>query len=263
MTQARFFRRKQWLTVVTVVALMGMYAAASLALGFNQSTLLELQTGFAWMARNFVPTGGALANFTTILYQLWRTFVIAVAAAGIAGVMSLVMAVIGAQNIGVRNAGVTWLVRGCASILRNIPIIAWALILLFSFKQNELTGFLALFLMNLGFLTRAFLETIEDFDTNKFEALTATGANKLQAICQALLPEIAVPLVEWLLYMIENNVRDATLVGLLTGTGIGFLFDLYFKSLNYPAAGLVVLTLIVLVIGLELLSNQIERRMSA
>lgn len=93
--------------------------------------------------------------------------------------------------------------------------------------------------------------------------MTATGANKLQAICQALLPEIAVPLVEWLLYMIENNVRDATLVGLLTGTGIGFLFDLYFKSLNYPAAGLVVLTLIVLVIGLELLSNQIERRMSA
>lgn len=59
--------------------------------------------------------------------------------------------------------------------------------------------------------------------------------------------------------MIENNIRDATLVGLLTGTGIGFLFDLYFKSLRYGAAGLVVTAIIILVIAIELVSNYIER----
>lgn len=62
--------------------------------------------------------------------------------------------------------------------------------------------------------------------------------------------------------MIENNLRDATLVGLLTGTGIGFVFDLYFKSLRYGPAGLVVLAIIVLVIGVELVSNQVERRIA-
>ncbi|WP_252904451.1 hypothetical protein [Secundilactobacillus silagei] len=62
--------------------------------------------------------------------------------------------------------------------------------------------------------------------------------------------------------MIENNVRDATLVGLLTGTGIGFIFNLYFKSLRYGAAGLVVLSVILLVVTVELISNLIGRLLS-
>jgi phosphonate transport system permease protein len=52
-------------------------------------------------------------------------------------------------------------------------------------------------------------------------------------------------------------------VGLLTGTGIGFVFDLYFKSLRYGPAGLVVLAIIILVIAVELVSNYVERRIAA
>lgn len=59
--------------------------------------------------------------------------------------------------------------------------------------------------------------------------------------------------------MIENNVRDATLVGILTGTGIGFIFDVYFKSFRYDAAGMTVLAIIIVVIALETISNQIRR----
>ena len=33
-----------------------------------------------------------------------------------------------------------------------------------------------------------------------------------------------------MLYMVETNIRDATLVGILTGTGIGFAFNLFYKS---------------------------------
>lgn len=259
MTPVKFFRRKQQALWLTLIALVASYSIASIALGFQQGALLDVQTGFSWMAQHFVPTVAALKLLPVVLFQLWRTLIIAIAAAGIAGVISLGLAVLGARNLGQRWVVISLLIRGLASVLRNIPIIAWALILLFSFKQNELTGFLALWLMNLGFLTRAFLETIEDFDTGKLEALIATGTSRPVAVLRGLLPEIATPVVAWLLYMIENNVRDATLVGLLTGTGIGFLFDLYFKSINYPAAGLVVAVLIVLVIGLEWLSTFIQR----
>jgi phosphonate transport system permease protein len=61
--------------------------------------------------------------------------------------------------------------------------------------------------------------------------------------------------------MVETNIRDATLVGILTGTGIGFLFDLYYKSLNFPSAAFVVLCIIVLVILIETLSNALRRLM--
>ena len=66
--------------------------------------------------------------------------------------------------------------------------------------------------------------------------------------------------VSWVLYMIETNIRDATLVGILTGTGIGFVFDVYYKSFRYDVAGLVLLCIILVVIACELVSNFVRRR---
>lgn len=60
--------------------------------------------------------------------------------------------------------------------------------------------------------------------------------------------------------MIETNIRDATLIGLLTGTGIGFVFDVYYKSFRYDIAGLVILSIVLVVIACELISNFVRRK---
>jgi phosphonate transport system permease protein len=78
-------------------------------------------------------------------------------------------------------------------------------------------------------------------------------------VARAVLPSVLPQTTSWMLYMIETNIRDATLVGILTGTGIGFLFDLYYKSLNYPSATLVVIGIIVVVIAIETASNSLRR----
>jgi phosphonate transport system permease protein len=66
-------------------------------------------------------------------------------------------------------------------------------------------------------------------------------------------------LTSWMLYMVETNARDATLVGILTGTGIGFLFDIYYKSLNYSSAALVVIGVVVVVLAIEATSNALRK----
>ena len=66
--------------------------------------------------------------------------------------------------------------RGIASLFRNIPLVAWAMVLMLAFSQSALTGYLALFFGSLGFLTRAFIETIDEVSNNSVEALQATGA---------------------------------------------------------------------------------------
>ena len=60
--------------------------------------------------------------------------------------------------------------------------------------------------------------------------------------------------------MIETNIRDATLVGILTGTGIGFVFDIYYKSFRYDIAGLTILAIVIVVIACEVVSNFVRRR---
>jgi phosphonate transport system permease protein len=59
--------------------------------------------------------------------------------------------------------------------------------------------------------------------------------------------------------MIETNIRSATLVGILTGTGIGYSFDIYYKSLNYNAASLVIVVIVISVLAIEAVSNWIRR----
>ena len=152
------------------------------------------------------------------------------------------------------------IVRAVASLFRNIPVVAWAFILLFSFKQSEFTGFFALFLTSFGYLTRCFLESIDEMSAGPVEALRASGATYGQIVAQAVVPMSITSVISWVMYMIETNIRDATLIGLLTGTGIGFVFDVYYKSFRYDVAGLVILAIILAVVACELTSNFVRRR---
>ena len=92
------------------------------------------------------------------------------------------------------------------------------------------------------------------------EALRATGASYLQVVAQGVIPLSVTSVVSWMLYMVETNIRDATLVGILTGTGIGFVFNLFYKSFRYDVAGLVILLIVVVVICCESVSNYVRRR---
>jgi phosphonate transport system permease protein len=91
------------------------------------------------------------------------------------------------------------------------------------------------------------------------EALKATGAGYFSIIFQSVIPSCIPQLISWVLFMIETNIRSATLIGLLTGSGIGFTFNLYYKSLNYDIASLVVVVIIAAILGIEYVSNYVRR----
>jgi phosphonate transport system permease protein len=211
-----------------------------------------------WATSNFIPDQEAFERLPRILDRLLDTVFMSIAAATIASAFGLVVALLGANTTRLHP----WLslpARGIASIFRNIDVSAWALILLFSFGQSSYTGFFALFFVTFGFMVRVMIETIDEVSTDSVEALRATGAGYLAIISQSIIPACLPQLISWVLFMIETNIRSATLVGILTGTGIGFLFDLYFKSFNYSSASLVVVVIVIAVLLIEALSNTIRR----
>jgi phosphonate transport system permease protein len=198
-----------------------------------------------WVVTNFYPDAASLQKLPDLLSKL---------AAAFAGLLAL----LGSRTTRpVSVAGIV--VRGIASFFRNIPLVAWAMVLMLAFSQSKLTGYLALFCGSLGFLTRAFMETIDEVGNNPVEALRATGAAYFPIIFQAVLPSCMPQMISWLLFMIDTNIRDAILVGLLTGAGIGFAFDFYYKSFDYHAASLVTILSALMVIAVEIVSNRIRR----
>ncbi|QBO37488.1 ABC transporter permease subunit [Periweissella cryptocerci] len=256
--QQYFGKRKLVMWSITLI-IVGIYVVTALFVNYDSTSVFTtVPKGVTWLLANFVPTSKSMATIPAIIIAMIGTVGMSVSASLIGAVFALFAAIVGSAVTGIYKP-LQVATRIFASFFRNIPLVAWAMILLFSFKQNDLTGFLALFFTSFGYLTRAFMETIEDTAGPAIEALKATGASYWQIVFRGVVPMAATSLMSWLLYMVENNVRDATLVGMLTGTGIGFLFDYYYKSFDYDVVGIVILVTVVVVVALEMISNKVRR----
>lgn len=255
------FKKRKITSRITILIIGALYFYFANVLSFNTfEAVTGSYGGIVWMFLNFLPDETAFYwEFAwRIITTLWSTAMLAIAATSIAALFALIAGVLGSKKTELHPI-ITYIVRFIAMVFRNIPLIAWALILIFSFRQNEFTGFLALFFGTFGFLTRSITEIIDESSEGVLEALRVTGASYFQVVFQGVLPMISSQVVSWVLFMIETNIRDATLVGILTGTGIGFMFNFYFATFRYPRAGFVLVFIILAVISFEMLSNKIRR----
>lgn len=259
----RFFFKKRAMALSILAVYVIVNVVSSALTGFDAlKAIVDFPGGFAWFLANFTPQARSFDHMGRIASALGSTILDSFAASGLAAILAFIFALAGSRTVGA-GGPVPAVVRAIASVFRNIPIVAWAFLLLYSFKQSEFTGFLALFLQSFGFLTRSFLETIDEIDTGPIEALRACGASYPQIVTLGVIPLCITRITSWVLYMIETNIRDATLVGMLTGTGVGFIFDLYYKSMRYETAGLVIILIALFVIALELASNFVRRRLQS
>lgn len=251
-------RRNRIITVVFLVV-AALFVLCSNITNFNiVKGMSSVPIAVVWMFKNFIPDTSSLLKIPDILDKLIETILLSIAATTIASIFALFFGIMGSKATRVNNFLSTFS-RFIASAFRNIPDAVWAMIFLLSFGQNILTGYFALFFVSFGILTRAFIETIDESGIGVIEALEATGASYFQIIFQAVIPSAMSQMISWILYMIETNIRSSTLIGILTGTGIGFIFDLYYKSMKYNVAGLVILSIVLAVFMIEFISNKVRR----
>lgn len=245
-----------WIGVAVVALLM---EASSVVTDFSiPRSIASFPKALGWLASNFIPNQRAVKALPSIASKLAETVLVSIMASVLAAAAALVLALLASRTTRPHPV-VSAVIRFVASLCRNIPVVAWAMIFLLSFGQSVITGLLSLFIGTVGFLTRAYAETIDETAESSVEALHASGASWLQTIARAIIPSVMPQVTSWMLYMVETNIRDATLVGILTGTGIGFLFDLYYKSLNYSSAALVVIGIVLVVIVIETGSHALRR----
>lgn len=253
------FRKRKLTLTLFFLCLISLFAIASIVTEYNPAEgLLSVPKAFEWIALKLIPDAKSLQKLPNILGKLSETAFLSVAVSVTSGICAFFFALLGSRTTGI-NSVLSRIVRIVASFFRNVPDVVWAMLLLFSFGQNVLTGFLALFFYTFGMLTRAFIESIDEVSAACVEALTATGATFMQIVFQGIIPSSIAEIITWLLYMIETNIRNSTLIGILTATGIGALFDLYFKRLDYASASLIVLSIVLLVIIIEAISNRIRK----
>ncbi|MFE5323238.1 PhnE/PtxC family ABC transporter permease [Paenibacillus sp. NPDC056579] len=254
-----FFVGKRMNTLMFCCLMLAMTIIAIVITEFDViKGLTSIPKATEWAVTNFYPNEKSLTRLPVIISSLVETVLVSIAATTVAAMFALMFALAGSQTTGTGGA-LSFISRSIATIFRNIDVAAWSMILLISFGQNVLTGYLALFFGSFGFLTRSFMETIDEVSSSSVDALRSTGASYFTIIFQSVIPSCVPQLISWILFMMETNIRQATLIGILTGTGIGFLFSLYYKSLNFNAASLIVLVLVITIFAIELVSNYVRK----
>ncbi|WP_411349638.1 phosphonate ABC transporter, permease protein PhnE [Paenibacillus sp. WLX2291] len=146
------------------------------------------------------------------------------------------------------------------SVIRVFPEMIVAILFIKAVGPGSFAGVLALGVHSVGMLAKLYAESIESIDTGPSEALTATGASKLQILWFAVLPQVIPQFFSYALYRFEINMRSATTLGLVGAGGIGtpLLFALQMR--NWNRVGVILLGIIVLVILTDWISGWIRKR---
>lgn len=153
-----------------------------------------------------------------------------------------------------------YLIRGILNIIRSIEPLIWAVIAIIVVGLGPFAGIVALTVHSIAALGKLYSEAIESIDPGPIEAIQATGANWLQTIMYAVVPQIIPPFVSFTIYRWDINVRMSTVIGMVGGGGIGFLLIQWIRLLDYKAAGIAVWFIAVTVAILDYISAEIRAR---
>jgi phosphonate transport system permease protein len=147
------------------------------------------------------------------------------------------------------------------SLIRTFPEVVMAIIFIKAVGPGSYAGALALGVHSIGMLGKLYSEAIENLDRGPREALIACGANKLQTLWFAVIPQVLPDFYSFALYRFEINIRSAAILGVIGAGGIGTPLIFALDARNWSRVGIILLGVIVMVTIIDLISGYIRKRL--
>ena len=231
----------------------------------NLKDLLNPAPTFGQLVRSFLSFNLEPEVTDAVVRQMLITIFQALLATTLGALMAIPFSFLAARNLTGRSRLSIWiyyLTRGMFNLLRSIEAILYVAIFFYWVSFGNFAGMLALAVTSFGLIGKLFSEAIENIDPGPLEAITATGATRLQAIAYGILPQIIPPLISYSIYQWDINVRMATIVGFAGGGGIGWLlYNDYFPFMKYRSAGTAVALIVIVVAVMDFASAKIRERL--
>lgn len=249
------------------VILMGALAAASFGSRYGQEAIMKTSGFVSRLAAAVLAFFGVAVLIYGIgsgliwLYlfdrpENWTTYPALIGGA-VAAVLSLGLDAKRPFPIGIIVYGIA---RGIFNSLRSIETLIMAIVFVIWVGLGPFAGLMALALHSIAALSKLFSEQVENISSGPVEAITATGANKLQTIAFAIVPQIIPPYIAFSFYRWDINVRMSTIIGFVGGGGIGFVLKQQIDLLRYPQASVMMIAIALVVASLDYLSSSIRKR---
>jgi phosphonate ABC transporter permease subunit PhnE len=150
--------------------------------------------------------------------------------------------------------------RTLLNATRSIEPLIYVIIFVVWVGIGPFAGALALGLHTTAALAKLYSEQVESILPGPLEAVQATGANRLQMIIYAVVPQIVSPYISFTMYRWDINVRMSTIIGFAGGGGIGFLLQQNIRLLDYRAASTQMIAIAIVVASMDYISSILRKR---
>ena len=211
-----------------------------------------------WLLPLMVPPtpGGWLAEFS---YAMLETLAMAFLGTLLASLAAIPLGFLGASNV-VPQLVWHFGLRRCFDALRGVDALIWALMFVNVVGLGPFAGVMAIAMSDIGTLAKLCAEAIENVDRRQLEGVRATGANRLQLIWFAMLPQVFPVMLGHVLYYLESNTRSATILGVVGAGGIGLHLADRIRVNNWDEVSFILIMILVVVTGIDLVSKALRLR---
>jgi phosphonate transport system permease protein len=262
-------RRARRLTTALGLSLFMVLLVGSAVIGnFSPAALIEGAPKLGEYVQRTLPTlrwGSLGADIAYWFYGLrkWlelllETVLMAYLATLLGSIGALSLCFYGSRNLA-PNGWSYQLARRVAEFFRTVPDLVFALIFVFAFGLGPMPGILAIALHSLGANGKLFAEANENIDMAPVDGLRAAGANWVQTMRFAVIPQVLPNYASYVLWRFEINVRTAAVMGFVGAGGIGMELITAVRSLYYEDISailvLIVITVSLIDIGCEKLRH--------
>lgn len=212
------------------------------------------------------PIGGIeLSNVGAYVVQgIYETLALAFLSTIVGALIAIPFGFLAARNLMTGNpvTAVIYLVtRTVLNIVRSIESLILAIIFVIIVGLGPFPGMIAITIHTIAALGKLYSEVIEGIDGGPIEAVKATGANWLQVVRYAVVPQVVPTFTALTIYRWDINIRSSTIIGFVGGGGIGFFLWQWIVLQDYRAVGTAFVAIAVVVIILDFFSARIRERL--
>jgi phosphonate transport system permease protein len=216
-------------------------------------------------AEQYKPYGSLQPTQTLslVVEKIGETVAIAFIATVLGMIFALPVSFLAARNLmwaSPITRAVYYVVRTLLNIVRSIETLMWAIVFAVWVGLGPFGGMMALMLHTIAALGKLYSEAIESIDPGPIEAVRSTGANGVQVVIYAVLPQIVPTFLSFTLYRWDINVRMSTVIGLISDAGLGFLVIQWVRLNDLRAMATAIIAIVLVIAILDYVSAWVRKR---
>tara|TARA_R110000868_G_scaffold411778_1_gene710125 strand:- start:15382 stop:16200 length:819 start_codon:yes stop_codon:yes gene_type:complete len=213
------------------------------------------------ISENLFPPDMAFVTQTHVMDSIIETVQMSILGATIGTLIAAPLAWFAAWNVTPSRSVIYPIARAIIVITRGMPTLMWAMVLVAIFGFGPFAGMLALVKETIGFAGKLMAESVEAIDMKRVEAIRATGANELDVLFYAVIPQVWANWVGIIIYNWDAQLRNSTILGFVGAGGMGLYLREQISILEYHTAMAIIVVIIVLVVLSETTSHYLRRRL--